>query len=66
MQQLIGEIKKQKKHQNRHLREQKLDRINIRRMPNYSRIGSEQPEKENIHTKQTNNKPEAVGRNDII
>ncbi len=41
MQQLISKIKKQKHYQNRHLREQKLDRINIRGMPDDARIRSE-------------------------
>jgi hypothetical protein len=41
--------------------EQKLDRINIRRVPDNSRILNNQ-KKENVDTKQTDNKTKIIGR----
>ena len=63
--QFKNKIKKQEKHQNRHLGKQQFYRIYVRRVPNDSRIRSEQPKEKYVYHQQTTYKIEVVRSNNI-
>ena len=65
-QQLIEKIKKKKYYQNSHLRKQQFDCINIRGVPDNSRIRSKDPKEENVNTNERANENQTVRRNNII